>query len=113
MKKLRQMGITGMILLVLVSLIAFFIFRRPSRTTEHQVNSATPRTNALSQGTTSNAKSADTNPPASAESPYFQQHPFPVSYETPEIQWTSADGKDTNVIRHLAHNPLEYDRVQL
>ena len=43
--------------------------------------------------------------------PDFQQRPFPVAYESPGIQWTLADGKDTNVIRQLAHNHLEYDRM--
>lgn len=41
----------------------------------------------------------------------FQKRPFPVSQESGAIQWTSVDGKDTNVIRQLAHNPLEYDRM--
>jgi hypothetical protein len=43
--------------------------------------------------------------------PDFQQHPLPVAYESAKVQWTVADGKDTNVIRQLAHNPLEYDRM--
>jgi len=41
----------------------------------------------------------------------FQERPFPVAYESSKVQWTLADGKDTNVIRQLAHNPLEYDRM--
>jgi hypothetical protein len=43
--------------------------------------------------------------------PDFQQRPLPVAYESPNIQWTLADGKDTNVIQQLAHNPLEYGRM--
>lgn len=43
--------------------------------------------------------------------PDFKERPLPVAYESPDFQWTSADGKDTNVIRQLAHNPLEYDRM--
>jgi hypothetical protein len=46
-----------------------------------------------------------------ANSPDFQKRPFAVAYESSKIQWTLADGKDTNVIRQLAHNPLEYDRM--
>lgn len=112
MKKVRQTGIIVLAFLVLVGLIAFYITRRPSRTTEHQVNSGMTPTNALAQNPTSNGtKSAGTNSKPSAASPDFQKLPFPVSFETPEIQWTSADGKDTNVIRHLAHNTLEYDRM--
>jgi hypothetical protein len=41
----------------------------------------------------------------------FHKRPFPVAYESAKIQWTMADGKDTNVIRQLAHNPLEFDRM--
>lgn len=43
--------------------------------------------------------------------PDFQKRPFPVAFESSRFQWTSADGRDTNVIRQLAHNPLEYDRM--
>lgn len=43
--------------------------------------------------------------------PNFQLRPLPVAYESPHFQWTLADGKDTNVIRELAHNQLEYDRM--
>jgi hypothetical protein len=41
----------------------------------------------------------------------FQEHPFPAAYASTNFQWTLADGKDTNVIRQLAHNHLEYDRM--
>lgn len=41
----------------------------------------------------------------------FQMRPFPVAYESSRVQWTLADGKDTNIIRQLAHNPLEYARM--
>ena len=41
----------------------------------------------------------------------FQPHPFPVAYETTNSQWTVVDGKDTNSIRRLAHNNLEYERM--
>ncbi len=46
-----------------------------------------------------------------ANNPNFQARPFPVAYESSKIQWTAADGKDTNVISQLAHNPLEQDRM--
>jgi len=46
-----------------------------------------------------------------ANQPGFQVRPFPVAYESLQVQWTLADGKDTNVIRQLAHNPLEYARM--
>ena len=41
----------------------------------------------------------------------FPEHPFSVGYESTNTQWTTADGKDTNTIRQLAHNPLEFARM--
>jgi len=41
----------------------------------------------------------------------FKIRPLPVAIEGTNDQWTTADGKDTNVIRQLAHNPLEYARM--
>ncbi len=52
-----------------------------------------------------------TGPAVLANNPGFQKRPFPVAIESPKDQWTSADGRDTNVIRQLAHNPLEYERM--
>jgi hypothetical protein len=46
-----------------------------------------------------------------ANNPNFQERPFPMAYESSKIQWTAADGKDTNIISQLAHNSLEYDRM--
>lgn len=43
--------------------------------------------------------------------PDFKKRPLPVVYESTNSQWTLADGKDTNVIRQLAHNELEYQRM--
>ena len=43
--------------------------------------------------------------------PDFQTRPLPVGYESAKTQWTLADGKDTNIIKQLADNPLEYDRM--
>jgi hypothetical protein len=40
-----------------------------------------------------------------------QKHPFAVAHESAAYQWTAADGKDTNIIRRLAHNDLEYERM--
>jgi hypothetical protein len=57
-----------------------------------------------------------TNPSASARLPvrmfsWFRPHPFPVSKSSGAFEWTAEDGKDTNVIRQLAHNELEYQRM--
>lgn len=42
---------------------------------------------------------------------WFRPHPFPVSKSSGAFEWTEEDGKDTNVIRQLAHNELEYQRM--
>ncbi len=41
----------------------------------------------------------------------FQLRPFAVAKKTATHQWTTEDGRDTNVIRRLAHNDLEYQRM--
>jgi hypothetical protein len=41
----------------------------------------------------------------------FLVRPFAVAQESPMHQWTTEDGRDTNVIRQLAHNDVEYRRM--
>jgi len=41
----------------------------------------------------------------------FQLRPFGVTRTSETCEWTGEDGKDTNVIRRLAHNELEYQRM--
>lgn len=60
---------------------------------------------------TNGVKSAVATSAGLVNGPDFQERPFPVAYESSKVQWTLADGKDTNVIRQLAHNHLEYDRM--
>jgi hypothetical protein len=40
-------------------------------------------------------------------------HPFNVAKAHGDYAWTAEDGKDTNIIRQLAHNELEYQRMVL
>lgn len=42
---------------------------------------------------------------------WFQAHPFKAAETNGAYAWTAEDGKDTNVIRQLAHNELEYQRM--
>jgi hypothetical protein len=49
--------------------------------------------------------------PASPNPSGFKLHPFPVAKESATHQWTAENGRDTNVIRQLAHNELEYQRM--
>jgi hypothetical protein len=41
----------------------------------------------------------------------FQRHPFPVTRESEAFGWTAEDGKNPGVIKQLAHNELEYERM--
>src|SRR5258706_1267450 len=41
----------------------------------------------------------------------LQTRPFAVARTAEYFQWTAEDGRDTNVIRRLAHNDLEYGRM--
>ena len=41
----------------------------------------------------------------------FQRHPFSVVREDTAFGWTSEDGKNPDVIRKLAHNELEFERL--
>ena len=43
--------------------------------------------------------------------PSFQRRPFAVARSTEASEWTAEDGRNTNVIRRLAHNDLEYQRM--
>ena len=82
---------------------------RARRTETKQVIStpASPQANALSRATTP----ALTNGAASLVGSKNALRPLPVASENSHFQWTAADGKDPNVIRQLAHNELEYQRM--
>lgn len=41
----------------------------------------------------------------------FQTHPFAVTRESSAFGWTAEDGKQPDVIKQLAHNELEYERM--
>lgn len=42
---------------------------------------------------------------------WFRVHPFAAAETNGDYAWTAEDGKDTNIIRQLAHNALEYQRM--
>jgi|GEM_PF-968933 len=73
-----------------------------------QIQSAT--TNPVTKAPVTNVVKANT---AGVLANYsdFKMRPLPVGIEGTNNQWTVADGKDTNIIRQLAHNPLEYARM--
>ena len=43
--------------------------------------------------------------------PTFQKHPFAATHEADGFSWTSEDGKNPDVIKQLAHNELEFERM--
>lgn len=68
-------------------------------------------TDLLSQASVTNTLKPATPKPALANYSDFKPRPFAVAYETSNFQWTQEDGRDTNVIRQLAHNEGEYRRM--
>jgi hypothetical protein len=45
--------------------------------------------------------------------PWFRSHPFKVAHSNADYGWTAEDGRDTNVMRRLAHNEGEYRRMRI
>ena len=109
------MKITGCWLAILVALaigiVVFFHVRKEGAgktvTNAPAIHTNMPAPLAATQAVKPAAPIAGVSP----DYPDFQERPFPVAYESANVQWTLADGKDTNVIRQLAHNPLEYARM--
>ena len=50
-------------------------------------------------------------PAGSTPLPVTAQSEWPIAHSSAAHQWVADDCKDTNVIRRLAHNPLEYQRL--
>jgi hypothetical protein len=57
------------------------------------------------------AASPNTAPLPASEFSWFRAHPFAAAASNSVYAWTAEDGKDTNIIRQLAHNELEYQRM--
>jgi hypothetical protein len=103
-------GILPRLLLVLLAAVwvGHIVLRRPAAQSKPQ---SLARAQTHLSATAANTNSPAMPPTVLANHPDFQDRPFPVAYESSKFQWTLADGKDTNVIRQLAHNHLEYDRM--
>jgi hypothetical protein len=96
-------------------MLVFWLWREPpaGHPAKIPVPTGAPATNlpVPAAGETSRIKSAAGAAGVLPDWAGFQPRPLPVAYESPHFQWTQADGRDTNVIRQLAHNRLEYDRM--
>lgn len=70
--------------------------------------------NSARAGTTNTvAVSTVTASNMAATYPDFRLRPFQAATVKGAFQWTSEDGKNTNIIRQLAHNDREYRRMAL
>jgi len=81
-----------------------------------QAGTAAPRSILPPQaaaGMSTNATAATAAPPASAAALFsdFRKHPFEARVENGGYAWTTNDGRDPAVIRALAHNELEFERL--
>jgi hypothetical protein len=65
---------------------------------------------AIAQGAAPGTE-PDTSGAAAAPFPDFEVRPFPAAVVKGRFAWADADGKDPGVIRRLAHNPVEQDRL--
>lgn len=94
--------------LVCAIAVVFFVVvsrRATFRAADTDANVATNTRSASAKTNLVASRSATTNRLTSL------QPLFPIGHETAFAKWTDADGKDTNVIKQLAHNPLEYARM--
>jgi hypothetical protein len=93
-----------------VGLLRLIQVRQANPPSITQQNLQTAATNHIPQSSATNVvKAASVG--VLANYPDFKIRPLAVGIEGTNNQWTTADGKDTNVIRQLAHNPLEYARM--
>lgn len=110
--KLRWICFTALAA-VIVSVISVALLRpeKSIRLTQ-PVQDSPPSINLAGAGVAPGSASVSPNPATRpVRTPAFQQRPFAVAQESATCQWTAEDGRDTNVIRRLAHNELEYKRM--
>lgn len=119
-KPIQATAVRAVLLIVIaVILVVAVLFIRHSLSPNHPLTTkalpAATATNLASSTVSTNVTSATKSPAGGTgvlpNWSSFQKRPFPVAYQSPNFQWTLADGKNTNVIRKLAHNRLEYDRM--
>ena len=103
-------------LLVLAAGLAFWISENHRPAADAKITAARP----VSVPTGQNVSPAATNRTAASAVALsrrkalfasFQKHPFAVAQTNAAFGWTSEDGKNPDVIRQLAHNELEFERM--
>jgi hypothetical protein len=115
-QQLRLIGSLGAVILLVALGMTWLRVSRRTRvspradTIAHQA--AAPTTPAAtSRGGAPTNQPAAGAPLALGKQSVSQERPFPVVQESATLQWTAEDGKDPNVVRRLAHNDLEYQRM--
>ena len=112
-RKKRRINIRVITLTLIAAAILLPVLLWIGKKPAPKQNVSAARDLAIAQPVNSSAVSGTpaAKPVVMPNSPDFHPHPFPVAYETTNSQWTVVDGKDTNSIRRLAHNNLEYERM--
>ncbi len=112
MKKSVRISSVGLLSLAAILFVVFLILHRPTPQVHQQpLAQAPPPANPPPLPVATNAKNLPSPSRVLANWTNFEARPFSVTSETQGSQWTSADGKDTNIIHELAHNQLEYERM--
>jgi hypothetical protein len=110
---IRLLGVMG---LVIAGVLVWFVARHDRGSEKISV---APTHSSASLAAATNTTPAVVVPPAATNIPSLKQaveqrdvrHPFKAARTSGAYEWTAEDGKDTNVIRQLAHNELEYQRM--
>jgi hypothetical protein len=114
LKKSTTAGL-AFLLTALVAGILFFFWSRPGRQVETPVHAGQ---SLAATNWNFSPVAADPNVSPAAELTRrkalfasFQKHPFASQRESEAFGWTAEDGKNPGVIRQLAHNELEFERM--
>lgn len=110
MKHRRPTTILALLALAAITSMIYLQRSRPVVTPVEKVTTASITNTAVA------AHSVAAPSPLELErrkTPYadFQKHPFAVVRENTDFGWTAEDGKNPDVIRKLAHNELEFERL--
>ena len=99
------------ILVVLGAWIFFRVENKPVTSPAHSTATANVPPVIANTGVVAKTLPATELARREALYPSFRKHPFPVTREANAFSWTSEDGKKPDVIRQLAHNELEFERM--
>lgn len=119
---MKRVVITAGLLLLLAAAIIFWLpgknppfvalqHASPATTSITNRGGGIPLTNAVSSAPPQSMLAANAPRLPVPQFVWFRNRPFAVTKTNGGFSWTAEDGKDTNIIRQLAHNELEYQRM--